>query len=115
MTPYRFFLVNAGYSWDKETETRAQGMRRCAKSLAAAEKWARDHGYTFEWEVDLETNSSDFSDETPAWELWNCVMRDADGKPCQSLCAIDFGRHGQPRRNGYRRVVEAELAVQQHA
>jgi hypothetical protein len=40
-------------------------------------------------------------------------MVDEDGKIVQSLCFIDFGRDGSPWGDSYKRVVEAELALEQ--
>lgn len=105
---FRFFQEHAGY---------IVGARAlCAFNLAKASERAASDGMAFRWEVDQEIDSSDFSDETPAWELWTCVayMDDERGDACcvASLCGIDFGRDGNPWNDPYRRVVEAELALE---
>jgi len=110
-TPYAFFYKHAGYSWSG-TETRVQGKRRCAHMLADAEKAARDAGCSFEWSIDPYMDSSEWSDERPAWQVWDCLMRDASGRVVGSLGGIDFGRDGQPWGDSYKRVVEAELALE---
>lgn len=111
MTPYRFFLTHAGYSWNPATETKEEGRRRCAKALADAERRGMGAGLSFDWSID-EVDSSDWSDEEPAYAQWKCVCRDANGKFVTSLGVIDFGRDGSPWDSPYRRVVEAELAAE---
>lgn len=109
----KFFTAKAGSSYDPKKETEAQGRARGARQLAAAEAWALGQNYSFTWEVDDSADSSDFSDEKPAWHLWVCTMRDQHGHPVQSLGGVDFGRDGEPWGDDYRRVVEAELALEQ--
>lgn len=112
-TTYQFFHEHAGYSYDPKTETKQQGRARCAKALADAERRGREQGLSFAWSVDPDTDSSEFSDEKPAWALWQCVCRDQPGTVRASLHAIDFGRDGFPcASEPYARVVEAELALE---
>jgi len=111
-TPYHFFLANAGYSYDPKTETPMKGRIRCAQLLAKAEQTACDLGYAFEWCMDQYSDSSEFSEESPAYSLWVCVMRDPDGLAVDSLGGVDFGRDGTPWGDSYRRVVEAEMACE---
>lgn len=104
---FRFFHEWAGYCVGE----RAIG----ALSLVRAERQAHDAGHSFEWSIDPEIDSSEFSDERPTWALWQCVMRagcpsDEEGRVLASLHGIDFGREGEPWGDPYRRVVEAELA-----
>lgn len=108
----KFFYENAGFSYDPKKETPEDGRRRHACELADAEQRARNLGYSFAWEPDV-IDSSDFSDEKPAWGLWMCVIYRPDGKVCGSLSGIDFGRDGSPHGDPYRRVVEAELALEE--
>ena len=108
----RFFWDNAGYSWDRAFESAAQDRERCARNLAAAEGIAREAGYTFEWDVS-DIDSSDFSDEVPAWPLYDCLMRDVRGRVVQSLSGCDFGKDASGPYGDYRRVIEAELAAQE--
>lgn len=106
----KFFYQHAGYSYDPLNETQEQGRVRCAQDLAAAEGIGRNAGLSFEWIVDPNTDSRDFSNARPAWELWLCSMYDAEGNFVDCLGGVDFGRNGSPHGNDYRRVVEAELA-----
>lgn len=110
-TPYHFFLSQAGYSYDPKTETPMQGRIRCAQLLAAAEKTAKEQNVSFRWEVG-DMDSSEFSDETPAWQLWSVVAYKEDGTVFASLGGVDFGRDGEPWGQPYKRVVEAELACE---
>ena len=118
-TPTEFFYEHAGYSYDPLTETPEQGRRRCAETLASAEQWARDNGYSFEWIRDPYTTSADWIKDNDdggencfPWHLWTCIIHDADGNDGASLHGIDFGRDGEPWGDPYRRVVEAELALE---
>lgn len=109
-TPFAFFLTHAGYSYNPQTETPMQGRRRCARALAWAEMRARDVGASFEWSIDPDVDSSEWSDEEPPYAQWQCIARDASGVVFASLHGIDFGRGKEPWGDPYRRVVEAELA-----
>lgn len=113
--PMRFFMAHAGYSYDPKTQTPMQGRRQCALALAAAEASASERGDSFEWGIDQYTDSSDWSDDPNPWRVWNCSARDCDGKVYASLNSIDFGRDGEPWSSPYRRVVEAELAMEYKA
>lgn len=110
----QFFFDNAGYSYDPKTETQEQGRERCARALARAEAWALENDYSFEWSVDPFSNSSDFRDDCPPYALWECAMRDEKGRLVQSIGGVDFGL-GEPWGDPYRRVSEAELALEQFA
>lgn len=112
MTPYKFFLANAGYSYGRD-ETPMQGRRRCAQALARAERKAIADGCAYFWERDTDIDSSEWSDERPAWNTWNCRMFNADGRAVATLYGIDLGRDGDPFGHPYARVVQAELA-QEH-
>jgi hypothetical protein len=110
-TPEAFFWKHAGYSYNPTAgETPEQGRKACAVALATAERAGSDAGLSFSWDIDRDGDSSDFSDESPAWSLWYCLCRDSDGAVVASLGAVDFGRDGEPWGSDYRRVVEAELA-----
>ena len=119
MSAYHFFLANAGYSYDPKTETPLQGRQRCAKTLAHAEKRARERGCSFHWEIDGDITSAEWiapdqdgGRRRDPWDTWACVARDDTGAVFASLCGIDFGRDGTPWGSTYRRVVEAELACE---
>ncbi len=106
-----FFYMHAGYSFAPAKETEHQGRTRGAKLLAKVEKQAFARGFYFRWSVDPDCNSSDFSDEKPAWQLWQCAMYNKHGRIVNSLHGIDFGRDGEPCDDPCCRVVEAELAI----
>ena len=110
-TPADFFFEHAGWSYDPEKETEAQGKRRGANRLAKAEKHAREAGYSFEWSLDGGTNR-EWTDEGPKYGTWQCLAHNQAGNVIASLCGIDFGKGGEPWGNDYRRVVEAELALE---
>jgi hypothetical protein len=110
-TPEQFFYEHAGYSYDPKKETPEQGRRKCARALARAEAKAYDKGITYKWDVD-DTDSSEWSDERPAWQQWYCIAYNRKGAAIASLSGIDFGRNGEPWGDPYRRVVEAELALE---
>ncbi len=107
----QFFYDHAGASYRPGVETLEQGRVRGARRLAAVEKAAAKRGFGYSWSIDPGVNSSEFSDEKPVWRLWRCVMRNRDGGVVNSLHGIDFGRDGGPSGSPYRRVVEAELAI----
>lgn len=110
-TAYHFFFSQAGYSHSPAIETAIQGKRRCAKALAAAEAEADARHCSFSWDVDT-YDSSEWSDETPAYAQYVCTGRYADGRIFACLGGIDFGRDRDPWMDDYRRVIEAELALE---
>lgn len=107
----RFFFTHASFSYFPGKETPTDGRLRCARELAAAERNGRVAGLSFEWHVD-DVDSSEWSDEKPAYVQWACICHDAEGEAVASLGCIDFGRDGEPWSDPYRRVVEAELAAE---
>ena len=113
-TQERFFYDHGGFSYDPQTETRAQGKRRCAVALAEAETWAEQMGMTFEWEWDFD---GDFGDHD-VWckpscgkqhEVTMVCAKYRDGQVAGSLCGIIDADAN------YRRVIEAELASEAQA
>jgi len=119
MNSYQFFLHHAGYSYDPATQSPMQGRIQNARALAKAERQARDAGYSFEWGID-DTLSSDWIEDDEdggrncnPWRTWYCCARGPEqGRAVASLCGIDFGRDGTPWGDPYRRVFEAELALE---
>ena len=107
----QFFYDHAGFSV-AQGETKLQGHRRSAKELADAETWAVQNGYTFAIESDSDADESFMDDESDEYraewsgKAWYCVMYDEDGNSVQSLC----GCYGH---DDYKRVVKAELALEQ--
>ena len=127
MNPYQFFLKHAGYSYNPQTQSPMQGRVQCARKLAAAERKARDAGVSYQWEIDASCDSlTEFAPgikpirgTKTRYSLWQCCAigpRDDDyrgaGEVLASLGGIDFGRDGEPWGDPYRRVVEAELALE---
>ncbi len=108
-----FFYINAGASYHPAKETLEEGRKRGARQYAAAEKWASENGYSFEWQHDPELYSSDWRDDCEPYAVWQCFMRDDSGDVVQSLHGIDFGQDGEPWGDNYRRVVEAELSLEE--
>jgi len=115
-----FFYTNAGYSYDPKTETAEQGRMHGAMELAKAERWARENGYTYVWEDD---GCTEVQRDDGTWEQLpavGCAMHapldDSQWRnnpiPCQSLGGITESDDASERR-AYRRVVEAELALEE--
>jgi hypothetical protein len=111
ITPYRFFYVHAGFSWDAKKETREQGRRRNTKALADAEAKALARGFGYLWELDGMTNR-EWTEEGPVYGTWACVCVDDDGTRLSSLSGIDFGPDEYGPNGPYVRVVQAELALE---
>ena len=104
MTAYHFFLKHGGYSYNSETETKAQGRRRCAKWLADAEAKAQSVGLVFEWVNDDDADLSWLAEGETVNEVLGCIVRSPSGRVMASLWGIT-----DPSRE-YGRVIEAELA-----
>lgn len=109
----QFFYDNAGTSCNPATETLEQGKERGALRLAVAEDWARDSGYEFKWIPDqggcigCDCGDSDCACANGTCEPEVCCMKGEDNHVVQSLGSI-CGATAK-----YRRVVEAELALEQ--
>jgi hypothetical protein len=112
MTPAeKFFYKHAGFCFDPQTETRAQGKRRCAVEMAEAEAYMQDVGWYCEWSEDWEIGShkdyygkgSCYEDREPNTCEY-CILFDENGDMLASLGCIDDASAD------YRRVIEAELA-----
>lgn len=110
-TPEQFFYRCAGYSYDPKTQTPEEGRKECAAKLAHAERRGSDAGLSFEWAED-DIDSSSFRNDRDPYPLWLCVCRRMDGTAAASLGGVDFGRYCNPYGDSYRRVVEAELAME---
>jgi hypothetical protein len=106
----QFFWDNAGFCYNPKTETKDEGRYRSAMQLVQAELEGTHQGFSFVWDVD-DIDSSDFSDDTPH-ELFYCTCLDYRGDVLSSLGGVDFGPNTQPWSHDYRRVVEAELALE---
>lgn len=110
--PFDFFFKHGGWHYNPGAESPFAGHVRCATDMARAEFVAWDKGYHFIWSPD-HIDSSDFSDEQPPYMLWCVLMLDDAGTVVGSLGCVDFGRDGEPWTDPYKRVVEAELAMEQ--
>jgi hypothetical protein len=108
----KFFYEHGPSSHNPETQTADEGRWESARAYARAEQAGRDAAHSYEWEIDPDIDSSEFSDERPSWALWECIVYNADREPIGSLSGIDFGRDGMPSDNPYRRVVEAQLSME---
>jgi hypothetical protein len=108
-----FFMKHAGSSYMPGKETRAQGKRRGAIKLAKAEAEASARGWTVEWEHEQDPDLSWASEEDRDGisENLSAVLKDEHGHVLSSLGNITFGYDSMVNRN-YRRVVEAELALE---
>jgi hypothetical protein len=108
-----FFYEHAAFSYDPKTETEEEGHTECARQLAAAEHTIQsDDTYRYEWGQTEGLTNADFEDTDNPYLLWQCVLFRGD-EAMVSLSGIDLGRHGVPATENYRRVVEAELALEQ--
>lgn len=114
MNAMEFFARESGLCIEPG-QTEAQARAQCAWRLVCAEVAAREAGARFDWSIDPEITSAEWSDDEPAYQTWQCVMYlpEGVGDPVaiDSLHGVDLGRDGQPSRDGYARVVEAELAA----
>ena len=89
-TDQAFFWRHGGYSFDPLTETPEQGRKRCAINYADDESRGRAAGFSFEWQIDSDIDSSEWDDSPNPWSTWNCVCRDSSDRVVSSLCGIDF-------------------------
>jgi len=96
----QFFYDHAGYHRYSTSETNEQAHIRCAVTLAEAEKRLRIEGWHFEWSV---------SDENDKLYRWEAKLLDRNGHVLTS--ASHCGPCVSLADSTYRRVVEAELAV----
>jgi len=114
----KFFYDNAGYSYNAATETAEEGRVRCAKALAAAESEMMYRPWYVEWTDD--DQDAQFQDENGEWQEAPAVvamlMRYFDDPDRQVDCLASLGgiteSDNATERANYRRVVEAELALQ---
>ncbi len=108
-----FFLERAGFGFDPATETAEEGKLRAANALAAAEAWAADpaNEVSIDWERDYEADLDDNCDCGIDHGPNYVGIVYVNGEVKASLGAVTFsedGLNGSP----YRRVVEAELALE---
>lgn len=91
---FRFFFANAGYILGRRAV--------CAHQLLKAEQWAKENDVTFTWSYDYDSEENGAEVCTAEKDCPLC------GEPqvVASLCDI------QGADTDYRRVVEAELALE---
>jgi hypothetical protein len=123
---FYFFLKNAGYSYDPKRQTARQDRAECARKLAKAERDAKALGYSFEWIYDedgctgCDCGSKDCKCSTgESHETYVCVMLNGEpscydgyGRPMGGAVLQSLGGICEPSKE-YRRVVEAELALEE--
>jgi hypothetical protein len=107
----RFFYSNAGFYHDPKVETRNQGRWRCAREMARAERESYVRGWHVGWSEDWTCGShiKEFGADCYPKEPATCesaILVDADDNVLASLGCIDDAS------DAYRRVIEAELAVE---
>jgi hypothetical protein len=104
-----FFEQNAGYARQPD-ETDDAARARCAGDLVKAERWAQNAGVTFDWSDDWHV-----TDHRAEYDCYNdggpetcqsCTCYSSNGDVLASLGCIDDAT------DDYRRVVEAELALE---
>ena len=112
----RFFYNEAGCAYTPGEETPKEGRMRGARALAHAEAHARENNWDVRWTDDLE----------------ECIGCECGGSECpcftrephETLCAMLVDEYGSGlaslsgicgATNKYRRVVEAELALEAQA
>lgn len=107
-----FFYDHAGWSHgpDESPET---GRRRCANDLTEAERVARSRGWFVRWERDADADYDDQETEWHDWPHYMATMFDLDGNVLAGLGSVMFRDREDPwSGDPYRRVVEAELALE---
>lgn len=110
-TTIDFFYEHAGWS-QGQGETEHEARTRCARELAHAEEWAKEVGVIFLWEEDPDADRSWMGENghvDDGREFFGCVAELGDRNT--SLWGIDFD-NDDLWRAPYRRVVEAELAME---
>jgi len=93
---FRFFREHAGGVVGRSAVT--------AYCLARAERYASEHGWKLEWQLDPEPYELGDAETRMPTEVLGCVLRDDDGNVLGSLWGI-----GDPSPE-YAHVVQAELA-----
>lgn len=111
----QFHYEHGGYCYDPATERPEDGRARCALAAAGAEAWAKEQGLEFRWEDDWQVGSHrDAFGRGSAYE-------DAEPETCEQCgawlgdeCLAAIGCVDDADDN-YRRVIEAELAMEARA
>ena len=107
MDAERFFFEKAGWSYRPSVETAEEGRSRGAGQLARAEAWLRGSEMYVTWEPDWDGDHSYDGRENVVSCEWAALRGPlGDGEVLASLGCIDDAT------DDYRRVVEAELALE---
>ena len=96
------------FFWDNDGNTNPFLRLKAAQKLAEAEDWKERAKCFVEWFEDADADRS-WLDEGDSRPLFGCVVWHGDEH--QSLWGIDLGPEGD-LNDPYRRVVEAELALE---
>lgn len=115
---YRHMREHAGFSYRPSIETPEEGRVRCALALARADFYLHESGrYWCGWTDDDQPSQcwnpeTETYDESPAWV---CVLYDGDQLTRRDLPAIVqvLGGIDAPEGHPYRRVIEAELMLEE--
>ena len=121
----QFFYDHAGGSYIPKLETKRAGRLRCARALATAESRIRSAGWSYTWVPDEDPDLSwcdvcehmrqcrhrygcthKLHSSSHGHEVYGCILSDDTGREREALWGIT-----DPDAN-YRRVVEAELALE---
>lgn len=110
----RFHWEHGGYNYDPATETPDQGRARCALAAAGAEAWAKEQGIEFRWEDDWTVTDHAHEYCADAYpngnpETCECCAAYLGDDVLACLACIDDAT------DEYRRVIEAELAMEARA
>jgi hypothetical protein len=105
----RFFYDHAGWSYNPQTESKLAGHMNSAKQLAEAERQVRNLGWRFDWQDDwtVGSHTAEYGKDCGEPETCeSCIVYSEVGTILASLHCIDDADHN------YRRVIEAELALE---
>lgn len=129
ITPYAravtFFYKHAGWGYRPDVETPSQGRRRGARQLAKAEAWAESQELVAVWQFDPDCGPDDFDFESDKDHVREhgavgcilyrpCLEHGTDCKHAEVLGSLWGITESlvNAERDAYRRVVEAELALE---
>ena len=112
-----FFYTQAGYSYDPRIQTEVNSRLHGAIALATAETWARTHGVYFIWDNDLDAEAMNAVGEYGWYPAVSCLAMQHAEDPSErphvlaSLAGI-IESSDYTERDAYRRVIEANLALE---
>lgn len=106
----RFFYDNAGYGYNPLNETAEQGRVHCAEALARAEARRKLEGGWVSWED--EPDPFDDDAHGPDEYGYHAVLWQYDAEADRPVSLGSLGMVDAGPGDPYRRVVEAELALE---